>query len=169
MGSQDRLLVCVMHHIISDDWSIDIFIRELVTLYNAYTQGVSSPLKGVPIQYADFALWQRYCLTDEVLYAQLQFWKRKLADVPQVLTLPSDRVRTAAQTFRGHHYRFTILPNLTRRLREVATESGATVERGTWLLALPLLLDPVEKLSLQSVSLSIHWCCGSIYLEIRPS
>ncbi len=127
MGLQDRLLVCVMHHIISDDWSIDLFIRELVALYNAYTQGVSSPLEDVPIQYADFALWQRYCLTDEVLDAQLRFWKRTLADVPQVLALPSDRVRTAAQTFRGRHYRFTIPPNLTRRLREVAAESGATM------------------------------------------
>ncbi|MBP5971637.1 amino acid adenylation domain-containing protein [Brasilonema sp. CT11] len=127
MGSQDRVLVCVMHHIISDDWSMDIFIRELVALYNAYTQGVPSRLEDVPIQYADFALWQRYRLTDEVLDAQLRFWKRKLADVPQVLTLPSDRVRTAVQTFRGRHYRFTIPPNLTRRLRQVAAESGATM------------------------------------------
>ena len=94
------LSVC-MHHIVSDGWSVSVFFEELTTLYDAYAQGQPSPLTPLPIQYADFALWQRQWLQGEVLQNQLNYWQQQLADAPELLVLPTDRPRPAMQTFVG--------------------------------------------------------------------
>ena len=72
-----------MHHIVSDGWSMGVFVQELAALYNAYSQGQPSPLAPLPIQYADFALWQRQWLQGEVLQSQLSYWQQQLAKMHQ--------------------------------------------------------------------------------------
>ena len=80
------LNVC-MHHIVSDGWSMNVFVQELQALYNAYSSGEVSPLLPLPIQYADFAIWQRQWLQGEILENQLSYWKQQLADAPTLLTI----------------------------------------------------------------------------------
>ena len=90
-----------MHHIVSDGWSMGVFFRELALLYEAYCAGKPCPLPDLPIQYADFAQWQRHWLQGEVMEAHLSYWKRLLDGAPAILELPTDRPRPAVQTFRG--------------------------------------------------------------------
>jgi hypothetical protein len=94
LGEEEHVLVLTMHHIISDGWSIGVFIREMAIIYEAYACGRPSPLPEMPFQYADFAHWQREWLKDEELEAQLNYWRQQLADAPQ-LELPTDRPRPA--------------------------------------------------------------------------
>ena len=90
-----------MHHIVSDGWSMGVLYRELSVLYEAYANGRPSPLPELPIQYADYAVWQRQWLQGEVLERQLSYWKKQLAGIPAVLNLPTDRPRPAVQSYRG--------------------------------------------------------------------
>ena len=92
-----------MHHIVSDGWSAGILIREMAALYQAYCSGSPSPLPELPIQYADFAYWQREWLQGAVLQRQLDYWKQQLDGAPPLLELPKDHPRPAVQTFRGGH------------------------------------------------------------------
>jgi len=101
LGEAEHVLLLTMHHIVSDGWSIGVLIRELVALYEAFFTGKPSPLPELPIQYADFAHWQRQWLQGEVLAAQLSYWQQQLAGAQTVLELPTDRPRPAVQTFRG--------------------------------------------------------------------
>jgi amino acid adenylation domain-containing protein len=89
------------HHVISDEWSMDVLFRELGALYQAFSEGMPSLLKELPVQYADFAVWQRERLQGEELDAQLSYWKEKLGDAPPALNLPVDRLRPSIQTFGG--------------------------------------------------------------------
>ena len=82
LGEEEHVLVLTMHHIISDGWSMGVFIREMATIYEAYAGNQPSPLPEMPFQYADFAHWQRNWLKEEVLEAQLDYWKQQLADAP---------------------------------------------------------------------------------------
>src|SRR6476469_4768333 len=100
LGEQDSVLLLTMHHIISDGWSMGVFFRELSALYAAFATGQDSPLPPLPIQYADFATWQRGWLQGAVLAKQLGYWKRRLAGLP-LLALPTDRPRPAAPSFQG--------------------------------------------------------------------
>jgi amino acid adenylation domain-containing protein len=123
----DRHVVLVtMHHIVSDGWSMGIFISELGLLYEAYAKGQASPLTELQIQYADFAHWQRERLTGEVLESQLRYWKQQLEGAPPLLELPTDKPRPAVQTFRGASWDFEISPELTAQLRSLGQRSGAT-------------------------------------------
>ena len=97
-----------MHHIVSDGWSTSVLIQELTTLYKAYLQGQPSPLTPLPIQYADFAIWQREWLQGEVRQRQLSYWQHQLADIPELLSLPTDRPRPAVQTFTGANQEFVL-------------------------------------------------------------
>ena len=90
-----------MHHIISDGWSMGVLVGELPTLYEAFARGTARRCASCPIQYADFAVWQRSVFQGEVLAAQIAYWKRQLARRPAVLELPTDRPRPPAQTYRG--------------------------------------------------------------------
>ncbi|MCF3609346.1 amino acid adenylation domain-containing protein, partial [Planktothrix agardhii 1033] len=120
------LLLC-LHHVISDGWSIGVFIEELTALYNAYNQGQPSPLKPLPIQYADFAIWQRQWLQGEVLENQLNYWKKQLADAPTFLPLPTDKPRPAVQTFTGAHQEFQLSLELTQKLTELSQQQRVTM------------------------------------------
>ncbi|MEH2157011.1 non-ribosomal peptide synthetase, partial [Nostoc sp.] len=124
--TQQWLLVC-MHHVVSDGWSMSVFVQELQALYNAYSQGQPSTLLSLPIQYADFALWQRQWLVGEVLASQLSYWKQQLANAPTFLPLPTDRLRPAVQTFNGAHLEFSLSVELTQKLVKLSHEQGCTL------------------------------------------
>jgi len=123
--TENILLVC-MHHVVSDGWSMGMFIQELAQLYKAYSQGQHSPLTPLPIQYADFAIWQRQWLQGDVLQSQLSYWQQQLANAPALLSLPTDRPRPAVQTFAGAHQEFTLSVELTGRLTKLSQEQGVT-------------------------------------------
>ncbi|HYG63144.1 MAG TPA: amino acid adenylation domain-containing protein, partial [Thermoanaerobaculia bacterium] len=104
----ERLLLVNMHHIVSDGWSMGVLLRELVALYDAFRAGQPSPLPELPIQYVDFAVWQRQSLSGEVLERHLDYWHRRLTGAPAALELPTDRLRPTVQSFRGGHIDFTL-------------------------------------------------------------
>ncbi|NOK31919.1 amino acid adenylation domain-containing protein [Corallococcus exercitus] len=101
IDSQEHVLLLTMHHIVSDGWSMDVLVREVAGLYGAFVQGRSSPLPELPVQYADYAVWQRSWLQGEVLEAQLGYWKQQLTGAPALLELPTDKPRPAVQSQRG--------------------------------------------------------------------
>lgn len=121
------LLLLTMHHIVCDGWSIGVFFRELLALYEAYCLGQPSPLAELPIQYPDFAHWQRQLLQGEVLEKQLAYWKKQLTGLP-VLQLPTDRPRPVitSANFRGAHETLIIPKALTRALQELSKREGVT-------------------------------------------
>ncbi|MBD2521400.1 non-ribosomal peptide synthase/polyketide synthase [Nostoc sp. FACHB-133] len=127
LSHTEQWLVVCMHHVVSDGWSIGVFVEELQALYNAYSQGQPSPLLPLPIQYADFALWQRQWLVGEVLNSQLSYWKEQLANAPTFLPLPTDRPRPAVQTFNGAYLEFTLSSELTQRLVQLSQKQGVTL------------------------------------------
>src|SRR5262249_3845877 len=90
LGSERHMLMVTLHHIISDGWSIGVFVRELATLYEAFVQERPSPLPELSIQFADYATWQRAQMNGVVFDRHLSYWKEQLADAPLVLELPSD-------------------------------------------------------------------------------
>ena len=124
---EKHILLINMHHIISDGWSIGVFIRELSHLYGAFVAGKEPTLPILPIQYADFAVWQREWLQGKVLAAQLEYWKRQLAAAPPLLELPTDRPRPAIQTFQGKTERFQLDSKLTQQLKTLSQQSGCTL------------------------------------------
>ena len=101
VGEAEHVLLLTVHHIVSDGWSMGVLQHELETLYNAFRLGQSSPLSELPIQYADFAVWQRDWLQGELLERQIAYWKAHLEGAPALLELPTDRPRPPMQTFRG--------------------------------------------------------------------
>ncbi|HEX6292480.1 MAG TPA: amino acid adenylation domain-containing protein [Herpetosiphonaceae bacterium] len=130
LQDDEHVLMLAMHHIIADEWSLGVLIRELTTLYAAFSQGQPSPLPELPIQYADFAAWQRAWLAPGapggVLEEQLSYWQRHLADAP-VLQLPTDRPRSPVGTFRGTNQTFTLPLELADRLRDLSQRAGCTL------------------------------------------
>ncbi len=127
LADLDHVLLVSMHHIISDGWSVGVLIKEVATLYEAYCAGAPSPLVELPIQYADYAVWQREYLQAEVLDEQIQYWKKQLAGAPPVLELPTDRARPALQSYRGGRRRLSIPKRVTERLEEIGQEQEATI------------------------------------------
>jgi amino acid adenylation domain-containing protein len=127
LSETEHILLVCMHHIVSDEWSMGVFVQELAALYNAYTQGKNSPLGSLPIQYADFAIWQRQWLQGEVLQSQLNYWQQQLKDAPPLLSLPIDRPRPAVQTFAGAYQEFTLSLDLSDRLAQLSQQQGVTL------------------------------------------
>jgi aspartate racemase len=127
LGEEDHVLLLTMHHIVSDGWSAGILMRELSLLYEAYSAGKASPLAELPIQYADFAVWQREWLQGEVLEKQLSYWRERLGDDLPVLELPTDRVRPAVQSYRGNSHSLVLSKNLADQLRQLSQQEGATL------------------------------------------
>ncbi|MBI3417085.1 MAG: SDR family NAD(P)-dependent oxidoreductase, partial [Verrucomicrobia bacterium] len=127
LHENDHMLLATMHHIISDGWSLGVFTRELAALYEAFSNGKSSPLTELPLQYADFAAWQKDWLQGAVLQKQLAYWKQKLTGVPLLLELPTDRPRPAAQTYRGARQHFTIPRRVAEEIRDLTQREGATL------------------------------------------
>ena len=126
-GTGRRLLLINMHHIASDGWSMDIFQRELSAYYEAYQRGDTGfRLPALPIQYKDYAVWQRSYLTGEVLKEQLQYWRTRLTGY-QPLNLPTDHVRPLQIDYRGSQERFTLSAETSRKLRELGKRYGASL------------------------------------------
>ncbi|MEA5536734.1 non-ribosomal peptide synthetase [Crocosphaera sp. XPORK-15E] len=126
-GYQSYILIIVIHHIIIDGWSRTILFKELFDIYQAFILSLPSPLPKLPIQYADFAVWQRQWLQGEILDKQLNYWKKQLANSPHLLELPSDKSRSATPTFQGHSIAFKIDTELTEKLKCLSQKSGVTL------------------------------------------
>jgi amino acid adenylation domain-containing protein len=127
LDDHDQVLLIVLHHIVSDGWSISVLFRELETLYEAFANGRPSPLAQLPIQYGDYARWQRDWLQGEVLEEQLNFWKQELAGAPAVLELPTDKPRPVIQTFTGAYHTSRVGKELTESLYELSRREGVTL------------------------------------------
>jgi non-ribosomal peptide synthetase component F len=126
-GESEHVVLATMHHIVSDGWSIGVLIREVVALYEAFSAGRPSPLPELPVQYADYAIWQRSWLQGETLERQLGYWKAHLKGAPAALDLPTDRVRPAVASFAGGAAHFTLSRKLSARLSELARREGITL------------------------------------------
>src|SRR6185369_2637519 len=122
----EHVLLTMMHHIVSDGWSMGILIQEVGTLYAAFAQGRLSPLPPLPIQYADFAVWQRSWLAGEGLQQALAYWRKRLEGAPALLELPTDRPRKAVQSFRGGRVSFGVPEKVAEGLRALGRRRGAT-------------------------------------------
>lgn len=127
LAEEENLLLINIHHIISDGWSIGVLGRELSTLYQAYKAGESSPLAELPIQYADFAVWQREWLQGELLEKQLGYWREQLGGELPELEMPMDHARPARQSFRGAAEGLELSAEILRRLKEIGRERNATL------------------------------------------
>ncbi len=139
LSETEHALIVVMHHIISDGWSLGIFMQEMAELYSAFASGQASPLAELPIQYVDFAQWQREWLRGETLQTQLDHWKRQLAGAPALLELPTDRPRPKVQTFRGAKYPLTLSAKLSEETKALSCREGATLFMTLFAVYLALL------------------------------
>ncbi|AVH65365.1 non-ribosomal peptide synthetase [Nostoc sp. 'Peltigera membranacea cyanobiont' N6] len=139
LSETEHLLVVTTHHIVADGWSFSVLTQEMATLYEAFSQGKPSPLTELPIQYADFAHWQRQLLQGQVLESQMQFWKQHLGVNPPVLKLPTDYPRPAVRTFTGARQPLVISSDLTKALKTLSQQEGVTLFM-TLLAALKTLL-----------------------------
>jgi amino acid adenylation domain-containing protein len=140
LGAEEHVLLLTMHHIVSDAQTQGVIDGEVGKLYDAFARGEPSPLPELPIQYADYAAWQRGWLTGEALQQQLSFWRTALAGAPGVLDLPADRPRPPTQSFRGARVAFQLPAELRAALVELARREGATLFM-TMLAAFDLLLQ----------------------------
>ena len=127
LGDEEHVFVLTIHHIVSDAWSAGVFIREVAALYEVFSQGRPSPLAELPIQYADFAVWQRQWLQGEVLENQLAYWRQQLGSNPPVLALPTERSHSASQTSQGTKRHFTLSQTLTEALKTLSQQEGVTL------------------------------------------
>jgi amino acid adenylation domain-containing protein len=125
LAPSEHLLLLTLHHIVCDEWSIRLLFGEVVTLYAALREGQPAALPELPVQYADFAVWQRGWLTGPVLESQLAFWRSRLAD-PPVLELPTDRPRPPLQTVRGARLSFALPAETSAALLALGRRRGAT-------------------------------------------
>ncbi len=146
LGEEEFILVLTIHHIVADGWALGLLIRELAVFYETFSTqkpmlqpAKLSPLPELPIQYADFADWQRQWLQGEVLETQLSYWKQQLGGDLPVLQLPSDRPRPIRQTFQGKSNSFVLSQRLSTAIASLASSEGATLYM-TLLAAFKVLL-----------------------------
>ena len=124
---EQHILIVDMHHVVGDDWSYQILFRELGLLYNAFAENLPSPLPVLPVQYADYAVWQRERLQGAFLQEQLGYWKEKLAGAPELLELPTDYPRPAVQSYKGSREYWSLNPKVVKDLRRLALREGVTL------------------------------------------
>lgn len=127
LGGGDAVLLVSMHHIVTDGWSMDVFSRELAAAAEAFSAGRPSPLAPLPVQYADFAIWQREQLQGARLEAELDWWRRTLAGAPPVLDLPFDRPRPAVQSDEGAFQGMVLPADASEGLRAMARREATTL------------------------------------------
>ncbi|MEC3420879.1 amino acid adenylation domain-containing protein, partial [Bacillus cereus] len=127
VGEEEWILLCTLHHIISDGWSMGILLEEWMAFYEKATDGKVAELEPLPVQYADFAQWQKGWLKEEVLDQQLQYWREELSGELPVLQLPMDRPRPAIQTHHGSTYTLVLPGTLHDKLNELSRKEGATL------------------------------------------
>ncbi|MEL6263547.1 MAG: amino acid adenylation domain-containing protein [Cyanobacteria bacterium J06626_6] len=124
---ESHVLILVLHHIVADGWSMSIFLRELVLLYREQAEGVAAALAPLPIQYADFAYWQRQWLQGEVRSRQLSYWQQQLAGAPERLMLPVDYDYPTVRSPKGATLTFQLSPALTRQLNRLSQQRETTL------------------------------------------
>ena len=127
LGEQEHIVLLTMHHIVSDGWSVGVLVEELATLYSNFCNGEPLTSEELPIQYVDFAAWQRQWLQGEVLQTQISYWLKQLENAPKVLELPTDHPRPAIQTFRGATYSFKLSKELSTALNKLSQQQGTTL------------------------------------------
>jgi amino acid adenylation domain-containing protein len=140
LKEQKYVLLINMHHIISDGWSMGVFVRELRQVYTAFAQGQTPNLAPLPIRYSDYANWQRNWLQGEILETQINYWKNQLKDAPPLLELPTDYPRPALQSYRGDRDRYSLPPNLTLAIKTLSQQQGTSLFM-TLLAAFSILLS----------------------------
>ena len=126
LGKSDFVLLITTHHIVFDGWSRRILVSELQSLYKAFSSRQPSPLKELPLQYADYAVWQRDVLSEERLDGLLSYWKQQLGGAPTTLDLPTDRPRPAVQNFEGATRQFTVPKSLSDEIQRASRSFGTT-------------------------------------------
>jgi amino acid adenylation domain-containing protein len=126
LGAEDHVLLVTMHHIVSDGWSMGVLIKEVGALYRALIEDEPSPLSELPVQYADFAVWQRRWLAGEVFETHLSYWRQQLGDLP-VLNLPTDKPRPEVQSFRGSSQSLQLPVSLVKALNALSKREGVTL------------------------------------------
>ena len=126
LGDLDWILVVTVHHLVADGWSLGILFDELESIYAAFSNGRPSVLEGLPVQYVDFAVWQRKWLQGEVLEGQLAYWRERLADLAP-LDLPADRLRPPVADHRGATHHFELSARLVTELKELSRQKNATL------------------------------------------
>ncbi|HLG64403.1 MAG TPA: amino acid adenylation domain-containing protein [Ktedonosporobacter sp.] len=139
LAPTEHVLILTAHHIVFDGWSKDVFLRELGVLYEAFSQEQGSPLSELPLQYADYTLWQREWSQEQAFTEQITYWRQQLAGATTTLSLPTDRPRPPVQTFRGAAERFSIDASLVAALKELSRREGVTLFM-TLLAAFNMLL-----------------------------
>ena len=139
LSEKEHILLATMHHIASDGWSMGVLISEFGRLYQAFANGEPSPLPALPVQYVDYASWQRQWLQNDVLDKQLNYWKAQLADLPSVHNLPLDRPRGKSQSFLGANHTSVIPLDETQKLNELCEQEGATLFMGLYAVFSVLL------------------------------
>jgi len=127
LSDEEHVLLLTLHHIIADGWSMNILVREVSLLYEAFARGVESPLPELPIQYADFAVWQREHLSGAVLEEQIRYWKERLAASPPVLELPKYRALPLAKSMRGARQPVFLGAELSAQLKQLSRSQGVTL------------------------------------------
>jgi amino acid adenylation domain-containing protein len=127
LEEEEHVALFTMHHIASDGWSNGVLIREFRALYRAYCAGEPSPLAELPIQYADFAVWQRKWLTGAALEQELKYWREQLSGKPPVLNLAGDRPRPLVPTYRGATRSFALSAELSQSLEALSNREGVTL------------------------------------------
>ncbi|MFL5539811.1 MAG: non-ribosomal peptide synthetase, partial [Longimicrobiaceae bacterium] len=127
LSADENVLLLTMHHIVSDGWSMEVLTRELDTLYDAFRRGEANPLPPLPVQYADYAIWQRKWVDGEVLRRQAEYWKTTLAGAPELLELPTDRPRPARQDHAGGMVGIDLGEELTAGLKALGQRRGTTL------------------------------------------
>ena len=138
-SNKEHSLIIVLHHIVTDGWSIGVLLEELVTLYEKFAQGKLSPLAELPLQYKDFANWQRKSLSSERLQGSLVYWKQQLQGKLPVLNLPTDRPHPPIQTFKGDRAKLVLDSTLKQKLEDLSRQQGVTLFM-TLLTAFKVLL-----------------------------
>ncbi|MFP2913552.1 condensation domain-containing protein, partial [Pyxidicoccus sp. 3LFB2] len=139
LSEEEHVLALNMHHVVSDGWSQGVLIREMGAFYEGFRQGRPAQLPELPVQYADYAAWQRGWLQGEVLETQLAWWRTQLEGAPAALELPTDRPRPATQSFRGAHLPVHLPAALSARLAAFCQREGVTpfmVLMAAWQLLL---------------------------------
>jgi len=127
LDAEDYVILLTLHHIVSDGWSTDILIREVAALYTVFCVGKPSSLPQLPIQYADFALWQRQWLEGETIKNQLAYWQQQLSGELPILQLPTDRPRPTVQTYAGKTLSFVLPKSLSDELKNLSKQEGVTL------------------------------------------
>ncbi|HEY0728979.1 MAG TPA: amino acid adenylation domain-containing protein, partial [Pyrinomonadaceae bacterium] len=127
LSDEDHVVLFTMHHIISDGWSMGVFIKEVTALYEAFSENRSSPLPPLPVQYADFAVWQKEWMQGEVLERQLSYWKKQLGGSPALVRLPADRPQLAKVDHAGALLPFALAADASRSLKTFSRQQNVTL------------------------------------------